>query len=581
MKATIIKAKEGTNLKVGDEVTVSASEFATLSEEGFAVSATEWTATQNVIKARENAVDAEIVLAIDREAILPKDDAAKKQIREKALIIEAAVPGAGIELIKALKGKTESDLEKRVTARVVDEADTQINPSGVSITRGDVRASGSHYLKLVSDQKNILKAGGASMLKDAVKLSQESAALIKRDIYPLILKGGGDFFERDIIKAADNVDPNVGTLATGIVLMRNLGFLKNKLSFLDKISTDLRNEPVAFGQNVITRYITPPTVTTFVPGVGMTTDAGTIAAWKATITATNPAGTVPASPNNVQTRSAVSTTDVPVVINNYKGVSITFGNLTLAGTMRNLFAEQQGASFYSLAEQVNLDFLSVLYSTVWTPKTGNAEFSLCGGADPVGTPATNPMGLPVVIALKNQFSLNKMPDMKRWVLLHSIYHDAILVDSNLLNAKAILALIKKDAGSFESGELPPLFGVDVLESQLAAGSLAGNAVGGAWTNNQLTSPVGVAAAIGTKGVVGFAGNSASALFVARIPQDYTKVLPEIPATASLEIVTEPDSGLSILLTKRVDNNLQATYMDTGLMYGFAPGDKRQGFMLTP
>ena len=248
--------------------------------------------------------------------------------------------------------------------------------------------------------------------------------------------------------------------------------------------------------------------------------------------------------------------------------------------MRNLFTEQQGAAFYSLAEQVNLDFLATIYAVSWIPKTGNAFFSLCNGADPVGTPATNPMGLPVIIAIKNQFSLNKMPDMKRWVLLHSIYHDSILVDSNLLNAKAILALIKKDAGAFEDGELPPLFGVDILESQLAAGSLAGNALAGAWTNNQLTSPVGISAALGSHGPVGFAGNSASALFAARIPQDYTKVLPEIPATASLEIVTEPDSGLSILLTKRVDHNLQATFMDTGLMYGFAAGDKRQGFILT-
>jgi len=576
MKIVLIKARAGSNLAVGSELDVSPEEFAPLYQDGYAVTATEWQSTQNTVKAREAAIDKEITAAIEREAILPKDETVKAEIRANALTMEGVKPGLGVEFLKAMKGKDAATLESRITARVNDEG--EVASSGVRITKGDVRASGSHYLKLQSDQRNILKAGGSGMLKEALKLSAEAAAVIKRDIFPLIVKGGGDFFERDVIKAADNVDPNVGTLATGIVLMRNLGFLKNKLSFMDKISTDLRNEPVAFGQNVISRYITPPTVTTFVPGVGMTTDAATIAAWKATITASNPAGT---AQTGTQTRSVVSTTDVPVVINNYKGVSITFGNLTLGGTMRNLFAEQQGAAFYSLAEQVNLDFLSVIYATSWTPKTGNAFFSLCGGADPVGTPATNPMGLPTIISVKNQFSLNKMPDIQRWVLLHSIYHDAILVDSNLLNAKAILALIKKDAGAFEDGELPPLFGITVLESQLAAGSLVGNALGGAWTNNQLTSATGVAAAIGTHGAVGFAGNSASALFAARIPQDYTKVLPEIPATASLEIVTEPDSGLSILLTKRVDHNLQATYMDTGLMYGFAAGDKRQGFILTP
>lgn len=576
MKAVIIKARAGSNLAVGTEVEVSAEEFAPLYNDGFAVTATEWQSTQKTIKAREKAIDDEITGLIDREVIAPKDDAVKAEIRANALVMEEVKPGLGVDFIKAMKPKgTPSNLEQRRTAPTTEEGALAL---GYGAVKGDIRAAGSEYLKLQKNQSNILKAGGSGMLKEAMKLSAESAAIIKREIYPIIVKGGGDFFERDIIKAADNVDPNVGTLATGIVLMRNLGFLKNKLSFLDKISTDLRNEPIAFGQNVISRYITPPGVLTFVPGVGMTSDAGTIAAWKATITGTNPAGT---PQTGTQTRSVASTTDVPVVINNYKGVSITFNNLTLGGTMRNLFAEQQGAMFYSLSEQINLDFLATIYATVWTPKTGNAEFSLCGGADPVGTPATNPMGLPTIIAIKNQFSLNKMPDIGRWVLLHSIYHDAILVDSNLLNAKAILALIKKDAGAFEDGELPPLFGLTVLESQLAAGSLAGNAIGGAWTNNQLTSATGVAAAVGTNGVVGFAGNSASALFAARIPQDYTKVLPEIPATASLEIVTEPDSGLSILLTKRVDHNLQATFMDTGLMYGFAPGDKRQGFNLKP
>lgn len=573
MKAIIIKARNGSNLRVGDPIEVTPEEFAPLYTEGYAVTATEYEATNNIVKGREASIDAEIEAAIKREAILPKDEASKTAIRANTLIMEGVKPGLGVEFIRAMKGKADSELEQRHTSRVTDE---EIITGSVKFGSGDLRSAGSGYLKLQNDQKAILKAGGPGMLKEALRMSSEASAIVKREIFPAILKGGGDFFERDIIRAADNVDPNVGTLATGIVLMRNLGFLKNKLSFMDKISTDLRNEPVAFGQNVISRYITPPTVTTFVPGVGMTTDAAAIAAWRATITASNPAGT---PVTGTQTRSVVSTTDTPVVINNYKGVSITFNNLTLGGTMRNLFAEQQGAAFYSLAEQVNLDFLSVLYATTWTPKTGNAGFSLCQGADPVGTPATNPMGLPVIIALKNQFSLNKMPDIGRWVLLHSIYHDAILVDANLLNAKAILALIKKDAGSFEDGELPTLFGIKVLESQLAAGSLAGNAIGGAWANNQLTSATGITAAIGTNGVVGFAGNSASALFAARIPQDYTKVLPEIPATASLEIVTEPDSGLSILLTKRVDHNLQATYMDTGLMYGFAAGDKRQGFNL--
>jgi len=286
--------------------------------------------------------------------------------------------------------------------------------------------------------------------------------------------------------------------------------------------------------------------------------------------------------SGTRTQSSISTTDVPVVINNYKGVMFSLNNLVLSGTIRNLFAEQQGAAFYSLAEQVNKDFLATIFGATWAgAATGNKGFSLCGGADPIGTPATNPMGLPVIIGIKNQFSLNKMPTISRFALMHSVYHDAILTDSNLLNAKAILALIKKDAGSFEDGELPVLFGVRVLESQLSAATVAANTLGGAATLAALTSAKGIVGALGSNGPVGFAGNSASALFAARVPQDYTKVMSEVPSTAALEIVTEPDSGLSILLKKWIDHLLEDTYMQTGLMYGFAQGDPRQGFVLIP
>ena len=570
MKVVCIKARaESPNLKVGTEYEIKEEQFAPLFKEGIVVTATEYELSQNKIKAVAASVDAEIKAAIEREAVLPKDDKVQAQWKEEALAMESVKPGLGVEYIRAKRGKEHAELEKRFTTRV-DEDGNVIKGRGVEYVRADVREAGSAYLKTYRDQRAVLKAGGATSLKDAIKLSQEAAIIYASEIRPLILKGH-DFREQDVIKASDNVDPNVGTLATGIVLMRNLGFLKYKLNFMQYISTDLRNEPVAFGQNVLTRYITPPAVTTFVPGVGMTTDATTSANWKATITATNPAGTVQ---TGTQTRSTPSTTDKNVVINNYKGVDITFSELTLGGTLRNLFAEQQGAMFYSLAQQVNQDFITNAYTSVWTP-AAKAAFSVAGGADPsFGPGQQSPFGLANIIALKNQFTLNKMPDVGRFVLLHSIYHDAILTDSNLLNAKAILALLNKDASSFESGELPTLFGVKVLESQLASTNSAGALV-------SLTSAQGVQAAVGNGGFIGMAGDSASMLFAARIPQDYTKVMPEIPATASLEIVTEPDSGLSILLIKRVDHNLQAAYATTGLMYGFGQGDPRQGFLLQP
>lgn len=562
MKAFIVKARD--KFKAGDEVDVTSEQFAVLAEGGYAITESE-KASRDAVKAKDvTAIKGAITRAKARGAIDLKDTAIEAKSLER---LEKGVDSEVLcELIDTTPSKELADLNARVTARIADDGSLELGTGGASQIRvgaslRDVAENG--YLKAREPMDKLIRAGGASM-KEAAKISRETSSRLMGHLMPIYVKGGDLNLReavKDVVRAADNVDTNVGTLNTGIVLMRNMGFLKNKLSFLDKISTDLRNEPVQFGQNVLTRYITPPGVLTFVPGIGLTSDAAAIAAWTATITATNPAGT---PQTGTQTRSQASATDISVVLNKYKGVSIKFNNLTISGTMRNLFAEQQAAQIYSLAEQVNIDFLTTLFTANWAG-ISTAPFSVNGGSAVLNT-----FGLANIIAIKNKFSLNKMADVGRFALLHSSYHDAILTDSNLLTAKAILSLIKKDNGSFEDGELPVLFGVKVLESQLSA------AKNGALVT--ITDPTTIPAVADT---IGFAGNSSSAVFVARVPQDYTNILGEIPATAALEIVTDPDSGLSMLVKKRVDHNLEETLVDCGLMYNFAQGDKRQGFILKP
>lgn len=570
MKIHIIKARG--DFKAGTVVDASDADATVLLAEGYGITESQKADRDAVLATNKKRITDAVTRAKQRGAIEMKDTAVEATAHER--LDKGVDADVLVELIEAKASQEVEALQKRFTARVDDDGTLEIGNAGairIGASMRDVCENG--YLKAREPMDKLIRGGN---VKEAMKVARDSGQALFAKLKPIYAKGG-DFNVRegvkDVVQAADNIDTNVGTLAAGIVLMRNLGFLKNKLSFLDKISTDLRNEPVLFGQNVLTRYITPPAVLTFVPGIGLTSDATAIANWQATITATNPAGT---PQTGTQTRSTASATDVNVVLNKYKGVSIKFNNLQIGGTLRNLFAEQQAAQIYSLAEQVNKDFLTTMFGATWTPATGNGAFSLCNGADPVGPPATNPMGLPTLIAIKNQCSLNKLPDMNRFVLLHSVYHDAVLVDSNLLAAKAILSLIKKDAGSFEDGELPVLFGLKVLESQLSAYNKGGAAL------VNLTSATGVQAAVGgANGVVGMVGNAASGLFVARVPQDYTKILGEIPATAALEILTEPDSGLSILIKKRVDHNLEETLVDTGLMYNFAQGDPRQGFLLNP
>lgn len=513
------------------------------------------TELKQIVEARKTenlaVLDQAVVQARSRGAIAPKDEA----VRAKAAgWLDKGMPIADvIGIINDMPGKVSAALGGRLT----QSTDKGLEFSRIDSVAASLQEVSDEYVRAREPMGKLIAAGETG-IKAALKISTETSAMLKTHFLPIYAKGG-DFMLRDVIRAAgtDVADPdgNVGTLATGLILMRNLGYLKNKLSFLPYISTDLRNEPAMWNQTIRTRYITPPGILTYVPGIGYTSDAATIAAYNAANGATQTAGTL--------TPSVAKTTDVDVKINKHYGVEITFPTSTLGSTMRNLFAEQQGAQFYSLAEQATKDFLSSLFTSNWTGIKNTLSLGANFGLSAVA-------GSPGVVGIKNSMTLSKLPDVGRFALLHSIYHDQILNDSNLVTAKAITAVVNKDLSAMESGELPILYGVKVLESQLSA-SKAGVLV-------SLTDGGTIGNVADT---IGFAGNSASMLFVARVPQDYTTVFKDIPATASIEIITEPDSGLSIMFVKHVNHGLAQVYARCALMYGFAQGDPRQGILLKP
>ena len=148
----------------------------------------------------------------------------------------------------------------------------------------------------------------------------------------------------------------------------------------------------------------------------------------------------------------------------------------------------------------------------------------------------------------------------------------------LFRSKAILALINKDASAFEQSELPSLFGVKPLGSQLAS------YVSGTATAPTIDANTG-AVDFSANGInqVGFAGNQSSALFVARVPQDFTQAAQAlgIPQSWAVEIVTEPDSGLSAMIFKNVNTATWQIEATVCLMYGAAQGDPRVGIVLAP
>jgi hypothetical protein len=575
-KIVLTKVPQGAPTKLHQRVEVTAAEAETLEAAGHEyVLAAEWDANKRVEAseaatkaAAEKAVQGAIDRAIKNKVLAPKDDRIVT-IQASALKMEMAEIGMGVEYLDSVL-KPDVQANDPLSGRKTSSQDKDGN---TRIFRGEVTASeaAEGYIK-ASQPSN---AGVRSGRWNDIFVESKKAGIILKE---LVKAGGEDMCLSQVVKGAssdpmllfksledgfvkaDYTDPNtqVGILNTGLVLMRNLGFLKNKLNFMKYITTDLRNEAAMFGQAVNTRYIVVPGVLTFVPGVGFTSDATAIAAASA---GTNQSGATTQASGTV-TKSAPSTPDVTVTLNQFKGVEIEFPITTIAGTVRNLFAEQRGAQTYALAEHINLKYLATLFAATWTGTVNKLSLGS--------------FALPGMIRIKNRMTLAKIPDIGRYALLHSFYHDGLLTDANLLSAKAILALLNKDASSFESGEVPELFGVKPLESQLAS-----------YQNGVFAAPAisadGSAVDFSGTNQVGFAGNMSSALFVARVPQDFNKAASDlgIPATNAVEVITDPDSNLSVMVFKYVNNGTMSISVRMCLMYGFAQGDPRQGIVLTP
>lgn len=530
MKAYIVKARD--NFKVGDLVEVEKKPFVELYEQGYAISEAEHNANEAVKAANAGRVTDAVVRAKARGAVPLKDEAVLAKSLER-LNSGAATPEVLVELLDGMPSAQDNVLAARTTQFQAD-----LNGTGrVQLVKSDPHDAAIKACELSKPMDTLIRAG---RMQEAATLSKERTNILSTELMDIYRKGG-DFSIKEMVRAADVTDANVGTIAGSLVLLRNLGFLENILTFMRYISTDLRSEPALFNQPVYTRYITPPAVSEY--STPTASGSGT--------TATMTGGWSDSTP---------SATDVTVTMNKHKGVQITYGTQLLGSTARALLAEQMAAQTYSLGETMVSDFLAALFGATWT---GTVKKLSLGTFD-----------MSKMVALKNRATLSKMPPIGRFALLHSYYHDGLLADTNLVTAKAIMALINKDMSAFESSELPVLYGIKPLETQLASYN------SGTFTAPGINADTGAVSFAGIN-QVGFLGNVSSMLMVSRLPQDYTQAFPNIPATAAIEVVTSEKTGLSLLNCKFVNHQLASVSNRLSAMYGFGQGDPRQGIVLTP
>jgi hypothetical protein len=237
--------------------------------------------------------------------------------------------------------------------------------------------------------------------------------------------------------------------------------------------------------------------------------------------------------------STATTVDVPVTINKHKGVNIVFNEQILASTVRRLFDEFAPAAAYAMALQMVND----LYANITDANFPNNTVQ-----------ATSGFVRATVIAIGVQLTLRGVPLAlgSRTLLLWPTVFANLVGDTALITFAAYQKLELITAPQNGASLVIPVDTFNVVNAPNLP------------TNNA--------------NLTGF-GCSKSALVIAtRMPNDYTSAMPGA-SYGNVQMITEPDIGMSIMLTQFVDHKLAAATFRLSWMYGTAAGQSNAGQLL--
>lgn len=558
-KVKLTKVPQGSTLKAGDWVPYAkAAELDTLTATGHEF-ITE--AEDRLITAREVSVDNAIRAS---KAFAPQEDT--KDHRDTALQLEATKDGLGVRYIQNLPALEQKNLSAR---RTQPEAGQFISGRVAVGSEGLMETLGQFLQASEADHK-LLAHGGiiracnnkGKAIADATASARKQSTLAAQ--LSSMIQAGGEFqMTEDVIKAAYDgyADPAgaLGVLNTALTLQWNLGHLENQLIMLDDIVMDVSGTPVLFNQQARTRYIK-------VPGVQIKTATSS---WSGT------------TGNDV---------DVNVLMNNYAGVPVSLNNVLLASTARQLMNEQKSPQLYGLAEYI-------LYTVIQTAINGSTRFANDGTTtatavagstfvDPAfGVGYFNVAGATLktfVADLPAAMDLSKFPGgdeepgaqaLLRHVWAHTSLYSSISGDTNFQLNKSIQGIRQTpNENLIQTGRFYEIGNNKFRKSQLV---LDNNTTTGSGADGAANAKFVVPGAFGTSKVVAIMGTRNSLLFVNRAPLDYTKIMPDVPQTAAIEMVVSPKLGITFLIVKYLDHAQEVANMRAQTMWGNGIGDERQ------
>lgn len=380
---------------------------------------------------------------------------------------------------------------------------------------GSARPPQLQRLTIGADQAKVSRASNENMLTGMVALctknggegnrerkreaAREFAALYASELIPRLAEGD------DIPLRAANT---LGTLAATIASTRTLELLTLTFPILKAIASDFSDQIVSYGDTLKTRVVGIPTVQTYNTTTGWPTD------------------------------SDVTTTDISITYDQFKGVPIKFLSHEITGTVRRLFDEIAPAQAYALGKDM-VDFVYALITSAFTNTVTAAG---------LGT-----FGRSTLIDVGGILDDAGNPDMGRTFLLARPYYSALAKDQTIIT---LAAFQRADiiTGGME-GQLRDVEGFYVVK----AVNLPGTAIGGAVLK-------------------GFAFTKSALCLATRLSADYIGVIPGA-ANGILTVVTAPN-GLSANQVQFVDNKVGSANQRLEVIYGANRGQVAAGALLT-
>ncbi len=269
----------------------------------------------------------------------------------------------------------------------------------------------------------------------------------------------------------------------------------------------------------------------------VTTDFSNLSAFKGQTIKTRLKGALSASQysggSSGYTAAAATTTDVDVTIDHAPYCQVAFDANELASTNRDLFGEQSEVVQYAIA----LDIVNALYALIIAANFTTTPLKL-------GTGTTGePYRRVDAIAAAKQLFVNKVPRKGRFNLLNADAFGGLATDSAIVS----LAAFQK-AEIIQGYELPPIADMQPIQA--------------------VNLPF-------TGGMVGFAFHPRALALATRVPNDYTTAL-QGSNYGSVSQVTDPDTGITVMVTQYVNHDKGTSNYRVALLYGVAVGDPVAG-----